>query len=163
MRDMTNSCATISVATCYISRSKPQGAGDAETSLSHDKTRGARLAQRAAGHGAAGFAGPALDAAHRLGAARGSRADLAGVAHGLRRSLADRAERAAAGIARGGFRRSRRGRRLRAHAIGQGTVGAGDAAVSIRGEVGQAIVGETAQRARYAPSPRVRGEVKSYA
>src|ERR1700742_3661980 len=139
MRDMANSCATISVAPCYIFRSKPQGATNAETRLGHDKTPRARLAHRPAGDGAAGFAGPALDLAHRLGAARGPRADLARATHGVRRSLADRAERAAEGIARGGVRRVRRGRRLHAHAARQGAVDTGDAALSVRGEMGWAI------------------------
>src|ERR1700753_1967533 len=139
MRDMANSCATISVATCYIFRSTPQGADDAETGLSHDKTRRARLAHRAAGDGAAGFAGATLDLAHRLGAAGGSRADLARAAHRLRRSLTDRAERAAEGTARGGLRRPRRDRRLRAHAARQGAVGTGDAAPSLRREVERAL------------------------
>src|SRR5581483_6693549 len=139
MRDMADTCATISVASCYIFRSRLQGAVHAEAGLSHDKTRGARLAHRAAGDGAARLAGPALDASHRLGTARESHADLARAAHGLRRGLADRAERPAEGIARGGLRRPRRGRGLRAHAARQRTVGAGDAAPSVRGEVERAI------------------------
>src|ERR1700748_548876 len=42
MRDMADTCATISVAQCYIFRSRLQGAVHAEAGLSHDKTRGAR-------------------------------------------------------------------------------------------------------------------------
>src|SRR5581483_761919 len=113
MRDMADSCATISVALCYTFRSDLQGAGNAEERFSHDETRGSRLAHRAAGDGAAGLAGPALDAAHRQGAAPG------------------------------GLHRSRRGRRLCAHAARQGAGGACDAAAPVRGEVERALAKQT--------------------
>src|SRR5581483_1419689 len=143
MRDMADSCATISVALCYTFRSDLQGAGNAEERFSHDETRGSRLAHRAAGDGAAGLAGPALDAAHRLGAAPGPQPDLARAAIRVRRGLTDGAERAVEGAARGGLHRSRRGRRLCAHAARQGAGGACDAAAPVRGEVERALAKQT--------------------
>src|SRR5689334_16191444 len=136
---MAGSCATISVSLCYILCSIRQGTVHAKSGLSHDKTPRPRLPHRTAGHGAPGFAGPALDAPHYLGAARGPRADLARAAQRLRRGLTDGAERAAEGVARSRLRRSRRGRRLRAHAARQGAIGTCAAAASLRGEVERTI------------------------
>src|ERR1700690_1556619 len=99
---MACSCATLSVAPCYIIRSRPQAAGygnpDAETAFSLQEeakedpqaTPRARLANRPADHGAARPVGAALELANIVGIAR-SIADLAGATHRLRRSLADRA------------------------------------------------------------------------
>src|SRR4051795_1877269 len=89
MRDMTAFYATLIVAQCYNIRSKTQGARNAETAFSHDKTHRAWFAVGPADHGAAGPAGSAMDAPHHLGAARGPRIDITRVTHRLRPGLAD--------------------------------------------------------------------------
>src|SRR5580692_6797649 len=108
---MTNSRATINVAIRYIICSITQGALYAETDRHHEKTPGARLDHRPADHGAAGFAGAALELAHRLGTARRA-ADFARAAYRLRRRFADHPANPARRVARGSPRRTHAGKRL---------------------------------------------------
>src|ERR1051325_6329699 len=111
MRDMADSCATLSVAACYTFRSIARNP-HAEGHKNHAETPRPRLPHRAADHGTARSPGPALDVTHHVGAAR-RRADLARAPRRLRRGLADGAEPAAEGLARGGLRRAWRSGRLR--------------------------------------------------
>src|SRR5580700_1930033 len=112
MRDMTNSCATIYVATRYIIRSTlANGNFDAEKDTGREKTHRARLENRPPDHGAARPPGPSLVLAHPVGTARRA-ADLARATGRLRRSFADGAAGAAVGTARGGFCRAASLRRL---------------------------------------------------
>src|SRR5665213_3696334 len=132
MRDMpADSCATISVARCYIIRSKLQGLSDAETDARREKKRRARFQERPADHGAARSPGPALEPAHPLGTARRA-ADLAQLARRLRRSLADRAAGATVRIARGRLCRTGAGGRISPHRIGPRTARNLPAAASLR-------------------------------
>src|SRR5689334_12552403 len=108
MRDMADSCATLSVASCYTLRSNARSP-HAEGRPNHAETPRPRLPHRAADHGTARSPGPALDVAHHVGAARW-RADLARAPHRLRRGLADGAQSAAEGAARSGLRRAWRWR-----------------------------------------------------
>src|SRR5258705_12494328 len=115
---MASSRATINVALCYNICSDMQGSSDAEKDLSHEKTRRPRLPLGPADHGAARFAGAALEFADHLGAA-GAAADVARLACGLRRGLADRPSGPAVGSAAGGARRAH-APRISPHAAGEG-------------------------------------------
>src|SRR5258708_4938957 len=75
-------------ATLFVARRKEHS--DAETGSSVKKTCRARLEIGPADHGADRPVGPALDPADPVGTSRAA-ADLAGLARGLRRSLAHRA------------------------------------------------------------------------
>src|SRR4029079_3367147 len=135
--DTANSCATINIASRYIIRSETQEGFDAETGCHHKETSRARFQNRPADHGAARSAGPPLDVADHVGAARGI-ADVTRAAQGLRRSFADGDADQIVGVARGRPQRARARRWLWPDRVGQGVERDLPAAPPLRGAVEQA-------------------------